>query len=49
MKVESMLESTMSEIQRSSVTSVVTHVADTPGSIAFLAARSHLIGLTINA
>ena len=49
MEVESVLVFMVSEIQRLSVISVATHVADTPGSITFLTARSHLIGLTIDA
>ena len=49
MEMESVLCSPASEVPRSGVVRVATHVTDTPGSIAFLTTRSHLVGLTINA
>jgi len=48
-EVESVLQPTVSEARRLSVIRVVTHVTDTPGSVALFTARSYLIGLTIDA
>ena len=48
MEVEGVLWATMLEVRRLNTIGAATHVTDTPGSVAFLTARSHLIGLTIN-
>ena len=48
-EVECVLYSTVSEVQILGFIRVAAHVADTPGSITLLTARSHLVGLTIDA